>query len=304
MIFESLFPVVAMLLFGNLLKRFGFIDTAFLKTSDRLIYFIFFPVLLFWKIGGAGAATIFDVNLGIAAVCAMLVVYLLSTAAIQIFRISAFQAGSFSQSCYRFNTYIGMAIVMNALGETGIRLFGILVGIVIPLLNVLAVSTLIWFSDQTFSPRARVRHTLKALISNPLILSCGVGILYAKTVGYLPAFVDNTFSLASSVTLPLALISIGSTLNFKMLRGHFRVSAIAAGFKLVLLPLLGYLFCRLLGVTGTPLAVGMLYFTLPTSTSIYVLSAQLFSDTELASAAIALSTVLSFFSLSLALALF
>jgi predicted permease len=45
----------------------------------------------------------------------------------------------------------------------------------------------------------------------------------------------------------------------------------------------------------------MIYFTLPTSTALYILSAQLNSDTQLASAAIALSTILSFFSLSLAL---
>jgi len=45
----------------------------------------------------------------------------------------------------------------------------------------------------------------------------------------------------------------------------------------------------------------MIYFTLPTSTALYILSSQLSSDTQLASAAIALSTMLSFISLSVAL---
>jgi predicted permease len=45
----------------------------------------------------------------------------------------------------------------------------------------------------------------------------------------------------------------------------------------------------------------MVFFALPTSTALYVLSSQLNSDTELASAAIALSTLLSIFSLSAAL---
>ena len=53
MVFASLFPVFALLLLGHLLKRFGLTNEAFLNTSDRLIYFIFFPMLLFWKIGGA-----------------------------------------------------------------------------------------------------------------------------------------------------------------------------------------------------------------------------------------------------------
>jgi hypothetical protein len=48
----------------------------------------------------------------------------------------------------------------------------------------------------------------------------------------------------------------------------------------------------------------MLFFALPTSTSIYVLSSQLGSDTALASATIVVSTVLSFFSLSAVMILF
>ena len=47
----------------------------------------------------------------------------------------------------------------------------------------------------------------------------------------------------------------------------------------------------------------MIYLALPTSTAIYVLSAQLHSDTELASAAIVLSTMLSLLPLSWVLAL-
>jgi hypothetical protein len=42
-----------------------------------------------------------------------------------------------------------MAVTMNALGEAGVSRFGILIGFLIPIINVLAVSTLIWYSGQT-----------------------------------------------------------------------------------------------------------------------------------------------------------
>jgi predicted permease len=45
----------------------------------------------------------------------------------------------------------------------------------------------------------------------------------------------------------------------------------------------------------------MLFFAQPTSTAIYILSSQLNSDTELASAVIVLSTLLSFGSMALVL---
>jgi len=300
MVLQSLFPVFALIALGVLLKRFNLTNDAFLKTSDKLIYFIFFPMMLFWKIGGASSPGAIDSNFFIAAVCAVLVVYGLSAVFIK-FKVAPFQAGSFSQGCYRFNTYIGMAVVMNALGEEGVRRFGVLVGVTIPLVNFLAVATLIWFSSGRFTQRQRVRFTLKTLTSNPLILACLAGIIFSRSELSFPLFLDNTFHLTSLVTLPLALLSIGGVLTLKNLRGNLNLSLAAALFKVLVMPVIGYIFMKFFGVADLSFHVGMIYFAMPTSTAIYVLSAQLHSDTELASAAIVLSTILSFGSLTAAL---
>ncbi len=301
MVLDNLFPVFALLLFGHLLKRFGLTHDAFLKTADKLIYYIFFPVLLFWKIGAASSDLIGDPGLYKAAICAVVSVYILSSLYIKLFRVPAYQAGSFSQSCYRFNTYIGMAVMLNALGEDGARQFSILIGLIIPIINILAVSTLSWYSEKKVSLPQRVGLTAKALISNPLIIACIAGIMYWKLIGGFPVFIDNTFRLASFVTLPLALFSIGGALTLGTMKNYFKLSLVASVFKLVILPLSGYLFLNAFNATGISFKVGMLYFTLPTSTALYVLSSQLNSDTQLASAAIALSTLLSVISLSVAL---
>lgn len=300
MILNSLFPVFTLILSGNLLKHYHLTNDAFLKTSDRLIYFIFFPVMLFWKIGGASSAGI-DGSLCNAAVCAVLTLFVLSSLYIKVFKVSDYGAGTFSQSCYRFNSYIGMAVIINAAGETGVRYFGILIGFVIPLINVLSVSTLIWFSGKQFTFWERMRLTARALISNPLILACVAGIFYSRTIGIFPAFLENFFRLAAAVTLPLSLISIGGALTFTNLKGYFKLSLVASVLKLLILPITGYFFLKVFHVTEVPFTVGMIFFTLPTSTAIYALSSQLNSDTELASASIVLSTVLSFFSMSVAL---
>ncbi len=300
MVVNNLFPVFALLLFGHLLKRTGLTHDAFLKTADKLIYFIFFPALLFWKIGAA-SDRIGDPGLYKAAICAVVSVYVLSSLYIKIFRVGAFQAGSFSQSCYRFNTYIGMAVVISALGEDGARQFSILIGLIIPLINILAVSTLTWFAKDKLSLQKRVALTAKALVTNPLIIACLAGIAYWKLIGGFPVFIDNTFRLASFVTLPLALLSIGGALTLSGIKIHFKLSLVACVFKLIILPLTGYLFLNTFDTGGISFKVGMIYFTLPTLTALYILSAQLSSDTQLASASIALSTILSFFSLSLAL---
>ena len=303
MVFSSLFPVFALLLLGHLLKRFKLTNDAFLKTSDRLIYFIFFPILLFWKIGGADTSSGISWDLCIAGVMAIALIYLVSAAALKMFSISAFKAGTFSQSCYRFNTYIGMAIVYNALGDEGVKHFGILIGFVIPFINVLAVSTLIWYSGERIVPKERMRVTLREIVTNPLIIGCLTGLLYARFINTFPAFLDNAFRLSAAVALPLALLSIGGALTMKSLKGNLKLSMVAAVIKLLLLPVAGYLLLQFFQVDGIPFKVGMIYFTLPASASIYVLSAQLNSDTELASAAIVLSTIVSFLSLTVGLLL-
>jgi hypothetical protein len=281
-----------------LLKRLHLADEAFLKTSDRLVYFIFFPAMLFWKIGGSPAVGDGATDLIAAAICAVASVYLISAVCIKAFRVPPFAAGSFSQSCYRFNTYVGMAVIMNLLGEAGVARFGILIGFIIPIINVLAVSTLIWYSGQRIQGRKRLRITLQALISNPLIIGCLAGMAWSRWVGGFPVFLDNTFRLAALVALPLALISIGGTLALQTAKSHFGHSVLGAAVKLTVLPLVGWFFLQMFDASPLSFQVGMLFFALPTSPAIIVLSSQLNSDTRFASAAIVTSTVLSFFSLS------
>jgi len=302
MVIEHLFPVFALILLGVILKQRGLTDARFLAATDRLIYYIFFPAMLFWKIGTADQHHAAQaVPLFLAAACAVAVVYVLSALYIWALKVPAFQAGAFSQSCYRFNTYVGMAVILSRLGESGVAQFGILIGGVIPLINLLAIATLTWFSGQPSHWRARLRLTVRAMLTNPLVIGCAAGLLYARWVNTLPAFVENTLRLGVSVTLPLALISVGGSLTLGSLKSHSTLATVGAVFKLALLPLAGYGFLRIFGVTGTDWAVGLIFFALPTSTAIYVLSSQLGSDTDLAAAAVVVSTALSSLSLSAAL---
>ena len=302
-VLNSLFPIFVLLLLGGILKRQGLTTSSFLSTGDKLIYYFFFPVMLFWKIGGSTFEEGFDVRFCLATLISLVTIFLVSIVAIKLRGVSPFQAGSFSQSCYRFNTYIGVAVILNSLGGEGVKYFGLLIAFAIPLINVFAVSTLIWFSGQEFTPQRRAALTLRALVANPLILGCLAGILYSRFIGWFPVFIDNSFSLISMVALPLALLSIGGNLTFKGVRGNLSLSMIAVTLKLVLLPATGCLYYYLFDVTGIKLKVGMIFFALPASTAIYVLSSQMNSDTELASSAIVISTLFSFFSLSFVLLL-
>ncbi|WP_232363781.1 AEC family transporter [Desulfogranum japonicum] len=298
MVLNALFPVFALILTGILLRRIGIVEKTFFRNSDRLVYYVLFPVMLFWKIGAASLAQGSEWHYLIASLCAVTAVFFLSLLFIRLTRMNAYKAGTFSQSCYRFNTYIGMAVVINLFGEKGVQLFAILVGVLIPIINVMSVGVLVWHDSSAEKVSSRLASTMKTLMTNPLILGCLAGIGYAHYIGGFPQYIDNFLRLLSSTTLPLALFSIGGALSFQSARDNAILAGLGAVIKLVFLPLTGWFSLYLFHVQGITWQVSMLFFSLPASTAIYVLSAQLHSDTELASAAIVLSTLSAFFTMS------
>jgi predicted permease len=302
-IINTLFPLLAMMALGYMLKRQGMTSDEFLNTLDKQVYYIFFPVMLFWKTAKSTGTDTSGVELILVVLVTVFLASLFSYFYIRKTKMPDKSAGSFFQASFRFNTYIGMATVLTVLGEEGVRLFSILIGILIPVINVLSVSVLIWHSGRTPSVGQRLWLLLRALISNPLIIGCALGLLLSGTGYRLPAFINNFLALVASMTLPLALISMGGTLSFAGISRHWPNALAAAAIKLFIIPVTGYIMLTLFSVSDTAFKTGMIYFSLPTSTAIAVLSAQLNSDVELASTAVMISTLLSFISLSVALIL-
>ena len=303
-VLNNVLPVFLLLALGKVLMRSNLAGEAFFRTSDKLVYFIFFPAMLFWKIGSAGPDLEMPVGLILAVLSTVFLTWLASLAYIRLAKVTPFQAGSFSQVSYRFNTYIGMAVVLGAFGEDGVARFGIIISLTIPFINTLVVSTLVWFSQADYSLGDKVKMLLRGLAVNPLILACLAGIAYARLGPPLAPFVNNTLSLLSSITLPMALLSIGASLALEKLKGRIQLSVVSCLLKLIFMPLLGYGMLRLWQVEPLSLSVAMLFFALPTATSAYILSSQMNSDADLSGASIVLSTLLSFISLSLSLAWF
>ncbi|MGD9547337.1 MAG: AEC family transporter [Candidatus Krumholzibacteriia bacterium] len=304
MILAGVFPVFALIAAGYVLRRCGLTDPGFLRTGDRLVYHFFFPVLLFWKIGGTVPDPVVPWRLWAAGLGVIAAMWILSLIVIAVAGLGPARAGSFSQATFRFNTYVAIAVVSNIQGDRGVAGLGELLGLAIPLCNVLAVMTFIWFSRDNLDQRARIRLTLRALVQNPLIMACLAGMLWARVLPPWPGMVDNTLGLAASLTLPFALISIGGALTFAGLRDRWATASAATMLKVVVMPLLGWLAVRWSGLQGPDALTAMVFFAMPASTAMYVLSRQLGGDPDLSSAVIVLSTPASFVSLSMVLWLF
>mgnify|MGYP006284196475 CR=1 FL=1 len=297
-VLNSILPVFMVIIAGRFLYFVKLTGDDFLQGADRLTYYFLFPVMLFWKTSSGDQVSGQDLLFSFVCIMVVFLVFLLGLLIIRFSRISRFQAGSFLQSCFRFNTYVGMALVITALSDECVRIFSILIGFVIPFINVISVVSLIAFSNRQVSFSEQLRFTMKSLFTNPLIIACFSGMAASGFVGDFPGFMESTFRLISYAALPVALVSIGGGFSLKGVRSYMGAALGASAVKLLVLPAAGFVCLQTFGFSTPYIQTGMVFFSLPCATSIYILSSQLNSDTELASATIVLSTLLSFFTMS------
>jgi len=107
--------------------------------------------------------------------------------------------------------------------------------------------------------------------------------------------VGNYFA---SMTLPLALLCIGATLDLKALRATSSLALKATAYKLIFLPVPMVLGAWLVGYEGMTLGVLFLVFSCPTAAASYVMARAMGGNAALAANIVALTTLLGTLTIS------
>jgi predicted permease len=292
-ILNIVLPVFLVIALGTLLRRLELIDAAFLRQTNRLVYYVCLPLLLFYKIGTADFGQNFNLALVAATIGAVATVFLLTYGWAALRGYPPAVRGVFSQGAFRGNiAYIGLAIALNAYGETGLTRAGILMGFLVPFLNLFAITALLW-PHRGAGNEHGTRFWLRQFLLNPLILASAAGILWSWLALPMPVLLERSLKISSSMALPLALIAIGGGFSLQKLRGDLTLAIAASVGKLVLLPLVALLLLHLLGVTGLDLGIGVLIAGTPAATANYIMAQELHGDAELAGSIVMLSTLAS-----------
>lgn len=284
-IIVALFPLVVLIALGYTLKQTQFIQNEFWANSEKLNYFILFPILLFSNLS--------DVRLDLNAIA-----QLLKALCIVTFCVSAFfwlfkrmydippaRFGVYVQSHIRFNTYIGLALMGTLYGPKGMQLFTMLIAVAIPLVNILSVLS---FSQ---GEKGQLMKTLLSIIKNPLILGCVVGVLFNLSGFHLFAGMQSFLKILASMSLPLGLISVGAALQFKLLKLNlFKLTCNTVG-RLMLMPCLAYVVCNWMGLSVMENAIVVTFFALPTASAAYILTRYFQGDSQLMAGVISMQTL-------------
>jgi hypothetical protein len=196
---------------------------------------------------------------------------------------------SLYQGGVRFNTYVALAAVSALYGASGLAVSAVIIAFMIPLLNVFCV--LVFSFHAGGSPG--LRPVVNNLLRNPLILASLLGMLLNFSGIGMPLAIRPVAELLGQMALPLGLLAVGAGLSLRALRAAGPALLGASVIKLLLFPLLALGLGALLSLDEQSRALLVLFSTMPTASSAYILARQLGGDAPMMAAIITGQTLLS-----------
>ncbi|WP_144184412.1 AEC family transporter [Elioraea rosea] len=298
-VLAAILPVAALIGLGALLRRVPGLGDAFWAGAERLCYLVLLPALLAVGLATADLSAVPVAAMAGAIVLSLVVVGAGLVAAKPAMRVDGPTFTSVFQGGVRFNNYIALAVAAGLHGAPGVTLAAVATAAIVPTVNVMSVLVFARFG----TARPTVLGTAKALATNPLILACAIGGAIQLIGVPLPGFVVSAGRSLGQASLPIGLLCVGAAFQPAALWAKPRAAAISSVAKFVILPLAVWLACRGFGVGGAAAEIALLFASMPTASSSYILARQLGGDAPLMAGITTAQTIVSAATIPIALAL-
>jgi len=290
-------PIFILILLGIFLRRTGLVNEIFVSQSSKFVFTISLPALIFLKIDTVTIGKAFDGKLILTSLILVFIFAMISWFISTIITKTPQDKGVFIQGSFRSNfAIIGLAVIASLVGENQLGKASLVLAFIMPLYNILAVVALtVPFKNER---DYNLLQLLKQIITNPLILAAiaavpfsvfhiNIGNIFTTTIGYL-----------AKIALPLALVSIGASLNIKRLKNASQLAFTAAGLKLILFPLIAVPIGLFLNFNSVEIVIIFVLFASPTAIVSFIMADAMGGNSKLASDIVAVSTLFSIITLS------
>jgi hypothetical protein len=287
----TIIPIFAIITLGAFARRWGFISQTFLEPANRLVYFLAIPAMVFRAIAGASLHKELDLTILLITLACVLVVSMVVFAAASLFRVKPARRGTLTQCSFHGNLgYIGFAVIFYYLGDAGLVRGSILAGFIMILQNLLSVVAL-QIAAQDDARGGSIRRFMGRIVINPVILSALLAIAYASSGLPLPELLDRTLRILGGLALPMALLLIGASLSFSLVRIQFAGALTSSLIKILIMPALGCIAFFYFGCAPGDFLPALILLAAPPATMTYVFATEMKGDKDLAVAAISVGTV-------------
>ena len=291
---EAVFPMVVLLIIGILVKRAGIVSIEENRHFNRMIFVVFFPVMMFSNLYGIDLKKTMDWSIVIYGVISISIVVLVSIPFVMKIEKTQESRGAMIQAIYRSNFVImGLPMVANFYGHGNLAVTAMMVSVIVPFYNVLAVVILETFRGGKIRPM----NIVKQIIRNPLIIGGIAGVLAAVTELKLPAPVESLVDEMGVVATPMALVILGISFDFSSIGKCRRNLVINVIGKLVVVPGIFLTLAAILGFRDIEFVTLIAMLATPASVSSFTMAESMGSDSQLAGNSVIISSVVSCFTI-------
>lgn len=288
--FQVVLPLFLMLALGYGVRCLKLMDDKSLRMANNLVFRVFLPIMLFMNIYNARGKVVFRPALALFAMGCVLATFLLAFLLIPRLENENARRGVLIQGIFRSNFILfGVPLTVSLLGEGNEGMTSLLIAVVIPLYNVLAVVILEYYRGG----RPDGGKILKGIVTNPLIIASLLAILFLLTGLRFPAVIEKTAGDLGGVATPLALVILGASFRFEKVRGYARQLLLGVAGRLVVVPLLFLPLAVLLGFRGAELTALLAMLASPAAIASFTMTQQLGGDDELAGQLLVFSSAFS-----------
>ncbi|WP_293981409.1 AEC family transporter [uncultured Clostridium sp.] len=283
-------PLFLTIMFGYFIRKINLVDDYTLKKINNLIFKTFLPMLLFFNIYNTKIEGTINIKLMIFASSAILISCIGACILIPFIEKDNKKSGVMVQAIFRSNFVLfGLPVVLSLFGEEGTGVTSILIAVIVPMFNFLAVIVLEIFRGG----KINLKKIIKGIITNPLILASAIGVLMLVLQIKLPSVLEKTISDMSKVATPLALAVLGGSFKIEKINKNIKQLIIGVVGKLVIVPLTFIPIAIYLGFRNVELASIMIMLSAPVAVSSFTMAEQMDADGELAAQLVVFTSMLS-----------
>lgn len=189
------------------------------------------------------------------------------------------------QTAWRFNSAIAL-VAVGTLSRANDAQMAVAIGLAVPVANVFAVSAL------SRGGSLGALASIKRVALNPFLLASVAGVLVGLTGISIPAVILSPLKMLAAAAIPIALISVGATMNWWALAKLDAFNGAICAVKLLALPAITLLACLTFAVPAAIASVLVVFAALPTASAAHVLAAGFGANRELVATLVAQSTLL------------
>ena len=229
--FLALFPLYFYMATGAVLRKMKILRTEDLPKMNALLFRSFLFFSLFNNVRNAnfsGADSGKLLLFGGASVFFLFALYMLIVPRI----IKDYRQSSVAiQAMYRSNfVLLGMAYAEQLCGPENVGPVSLLVSIVVPMFNLLAVFTF----ELLRGGKVNLGKVLLKIIQNPLIIASALGALCALCKIQCPEYLDKPMKALGSAATPFAMVLVGASLTLKSMAKNKKLVLGVSAVRLIL----------------------------------------------------------------------